>query len=103
MTFDEAIKELRVLSMDGTQQVYNDDVIQLINDLREEYAPDIPLEPRQKEFLSDNSEHIVEVVADFDADWEISSPFDDRFFNGLTEEQVVSAWLHPETIKVVDK
>lgn len=36
-TFDEAIDKSRVLSMDGTQQIYSDDVIQLINDLRQEY------------------------------------------------------------------
>jgi len=37
MTFDEAIEKSRLLSLDGTQKVYNDDVIQLINDLRQEY------------------------------------------------------------------
>lgn len=38
MTFDEAIDKSRVLSMDGTQQIYSDDVIGLINELRAEYA-----------------------------------------------------------------
>ena len=37
MTFDEAIEKSRVLSLDGTQQIFCDDVIQLINDLRQEY------------------------------------------------------------------
>jgi len=37
MTFDDAIEKTRLLSLDGTQKVYNDDVIQLINDLRQEY------------------------------------------------------------------
>ena len=37
MSFDEAIEKSRLLSLDGTQKVYNDDVIQLINDLRQEY------------------------------------------------------------------
>ncbi|WP_273715505.1 hypothetical protein [Leuconostoc mesenteroides] len=37
MTFDEAIGKSRVLSMDGTKQIYSDDVIQLINELRQEY------------------------------------------------------------------
>ena len=37
MTFDDAIEKSRLLSLDGTQKVYNDDVIQLINDLRQEY------------------------------------------------------------------
>lgn len=37
MTFDDAIEKSRWLSLDGTQKVYSDDVIQLINDLRQEY------------------------------------------------------------------
>ena len=37
MTFDDAIEKSRWLSLDGTQKVYNDDVVQLINDLRQEY------------------------------------------------------------------
>ncbi|MDN2450977.1 hypothetical protein [Leuconostoc sp. UCMA20149] len=37
MTFDEAIEKSRALSLDGTRQIYSDDVIQLINDLRREY------------------------------------------------------------------
>ncbi len=37
MTFDEAVDKSRVLSMDGTKQIYSDDVIQLINELRQEY------------------------------------------------------------------
>lgn len=36
MTFDEAIEKSRMLSLDGTQQIFCDDVIQLINDLRQE-------------------------------------------------------------------
>lgn len=42
MTFDEAIEKSRLLSLDGTQKVYNDDVVQLINDLRQEYEPKEP-------------------------------------------------------------
>lgn len=42
MTFDEAIEKSRWLSLDGTQKVYSDDVIQLINDLRQEYKPKEP-------------------------------------------------------------
>lgn len=42
MTFDEAIDKSRVLSMDGTKQIYSDDVIQLINELRQEYELKYP-------------------------------------------------------------
>lgn len=97
MTFDEVIEKSRVLSMDGTQQIYSDDVIQLINELRQEYAPTVEMAEGQAKTILDpeQGEKLTALLADGVPN------FDYLFWEPLTEKQVAQAWLHPETIKVI--
>ncbi|MDM7646634.1 hypothetical protein QUE93_06350 [Leuconostoc falkenbergense] len=125
MTFDEAIKNLRGLSMDGAYKLYSDDVIQLVNELRKEYAPTVEMTPRAYKFLKKEHNKFVkagndnflsnnglgnwrfydEHKIDFDTDEEYIDQFtaEHNHFKGLKRTEVIQAWLHPETIKIVDE
>ena len=116
MTFDEAIDKSRVLSMDGTNQVYSDDVIQLINDLRQEYAPTIEMTKAQfdqVEYAKKNltASQLPRVIHNQpEGDWSYLDELSGRLFKhqqgGMTDkniEDIMQIWLHPETIKVVDE
>lgn len=116
MTFDEAIDKSRVLSMDGTNQVYSDDVIQLINDLRQEYAPTIEMTKAQfdqVEYAKKNltASQLPRVIHNQpEGDWSYLDELSGRLFKhqqgGMTDkniEDIMQIWLHPETIKIVDE
>lgn len=99
MTFDEAIQELRWLSMDGTQKLYSDDAIQLINELKQEYAPTILLTPNQyKELKAGNT--LEEKIARISRLAHNSS--DDSLDVYINDDMIMRSYLFPETIKVVD-
>ncbi|WP_419154466.1 hypothetical protein [Weissella bombi] len=49
-----------------------------------------------------NNKLIIDVVGKVTVDGLVKDYFDKKFWSPLTQEQVVQAWLHPETIKVVD-
>lgn len=55
----------------------------------------------QYEFMH-NNKLIIDVVGKVTVDGLVKDYFDKKFWSPLTQEQVVQAWLHPETIKVVD-
>lgn len=94
MTFDEAIQEVRGLSMDGTQKVYSDDAIQLINELRQEYAPTV-------EMTKEQYEAFVESVEGLATQKQLDSFVDEELDLGdMTVRRGLNAWLHPETIKI---
>lgn len=101
MTFDEAVDKSRVLSMDGTKQVYSDDVIQLINDLRQEYAPTVEMTDAQYKILvraRNNAVNRVDKVGllEFMSAYSLLNLEIDHL-------SLMQAWLHPETIKIVDE
>ena len=107
MTFNEAIKELRVFSMDGTQPMDDYDVIHLINNLRQEYAPDVVMNQSEYEMFSYyldsytfaaflESIHRMDTAVMFGVDTKV-------YFEDLTEEDLMSAWLNPSSIKVVEQ
>lgn len=105
MTFDEAIEKSRLLSLDGTQQIYSDDVIQLINELREEYAPTVEMTKEQYQQFIDFRKRTdsVQTHAVTLHDKKTKYPeFLNDLVGGVYGRLFLQAWLHPETIKVVD-
>lgn len=51
--------------------------------------------------MKDNKFSLIEIVAEFD-EGELINDFD-GYWKQMTEIQLVQAWLHPETIKIVDE
>ena len=109
MNFDEAIKYAKEYSfVQSYEYDYNlvtdlDDVIELLEKLKEEYAPRIEMTSDQKEnllMIRDNQEPIVELISEFD-EGVLIHDFE-PYWEPLTEKQVVQAWLNPETIVVTD-
>ena len=113
MTFDEA-NDVVVFAKDGTeimmrseQESWSDEgsrnaTLKLIAELRKTYAPTIYMTQEQYVAVTvgyDCSTEIEDVLA---AGGFIESGFDERFWSPLGKREVVSAWLHPELIKVVD-
>lgn len=108
MTFYEAIKILgegvfsdNVNFGDSTfvskHEITNLDMIQIINDLRKEYAPTIEMTEGQFKTILDPKEG-KSILGLLEGNTQY---FDYLFWEPLTEKQIVQAWLHPETIKVI--
>ncbi len=101
MTFDEVIYGLS--GNDSREKMTVAEVIHLIEILNKEYAPTVEMTSYQKEnllMMKNNKFSLIAIVAEFD-DGNLINDFD-GYWNPLTESQLVQAWLHPETIKVVD-
>lgn len=100
MTFDEAIKYANENSF--VEEMLSDvveleDVIEIIEKLKKEYAPTVEMTKGQAKTILDPEEgkNITDLLTD-----EVPN-FDYLFWEPLTDKQVVQAWLHPETIKVI--
>lgn len=104
ITFDEAVKRLakHINSKDLTISVT--DVDEILSDLRTTYALTVEMTKNQYWFITSEyeKESVVEAVANLTVDDIIKEKFHSNFWSPLTQEQVVQAWLHPETIKVVE-
>lgn len=107
MTFDEQIKKYKDLSYDSYGPAYdNKDIYELLDDLREEYAPTIEMTKEQHDYILPLIQQGKELGANFTEFWEVykfigaSKKIDQTFVN---QEQAMQVWLHPETIKVVDE
>lgn len=76
----------------------------ILNELRQEYAPTVEMTQEHKDellMMRDNQEPLVEILAYLDGGV-LRNDFD-RYWEPLTEKQLIQAWLHPETIRVVDE
>ena len=104
MTFDEALEQVYYIInyCDGNE---SDQWYELLDDLRQEYAPTIEMTKRQYDFIAADyeRENIVDAVANLSSDNILRENFHVSFWEPLTQREVVSAWLHPETIKIVDE
>lgn len=115
MTFEDALDS--IVKMCGftvfeNKAVYNRkispvEVIEMIQDLRETYAPKIKMTAKQKQAIEVDLLDLFDV--DSDTDWETGFIDEDSLgivvvteLSGLAEDNVVRAWLHPELIEVVD-
>ncbi|HBP98119.1 hypothetical protein [Leuconostoc lactis] len=105
MTFDEAIEHFRNNTDISGTAVFLDDVEDTLKELQEEYAPTIEMTKTQYVFITSEYEqkNIVDAVANLTVDDILKENFHQSFWKPLTQNEVVQAWLHPETIKVVDE
>lgn len=108
LTFDEAIDEVRSHEntydeTSGTIQTFS--VLDMIDELREEYAQTVEMTKTQYAFITSDyeRENIVDAVANLSVDNILRENFHASFWYPLTQREVVQAWLHPETIKIVDE
>lgn len=108
MNFDEAIERVNEISYDEATDVWfeKEDLFSLINDLREEYAPTIEMTKVGKNYLLYYLENSS--FGSFISDINLVrsgtigvEPTD--YFEDLSDEDLMQAWSHPETIKVVDE
>lgn len=105
MTFDDATENINVLSAFSTVYGISPTVVRdIISKLKQEYAPTIKMTKNQYLFITGEyeKESVVEAVANLTVDDIIKEKFHSNFWAPLSEKQVVQAWLHPETIKVVE-
>ena len=96
MTFEEALKlvEEKASVYWGTYRVEN-----LVNDLQETYAPKIKMTFEQKEEFMAFVEHPDDKFENF---WFCLGSGDSLYKNKISEDDLMSAWLHPELIEVTD-
>ena len=80
------------------------DVVGILQKLKKEYAPTIEMTKTQYVFITSEyeQENIVDAVANLSVDNILRENFHASFWYPLTQREVVQAWLHPETVKVVD-
>ncbi|MFT9314401.1 hypothetical protein [Leuconostoc pseudomesenteroides] len=72
---------------------------------RDQLQPTVEMTSHQKKNLltmKENKFSLIEIVAEFD-DGNLIKDFDEFCWFPMTEIQLVQAWLHPETIKIVDE
>ncbi|MBZ5958163.1 hypothetical protein [Leuconostoc gasicomitatum] len=103
-TFDEAIEELRLAIPEKFYQPTMHDVAvilenqnNVIEKLREEYAPTIEMTKSQHELFVASAEGIA-------TQEQLDSFVDEELDLGnMTVRKGLNAWLHPETIKVIEE
>lgn len=101
MIFDETVREVQLISMNGLDDMSGEDAIRLINMLRQEYAPTVEMtEMQMKQMMS-----FKEVNAGFSTFMYKQGlgqlPAFSDFITTKRENELLQAWLHPETIKVI--
>lgn len=109
MKFDDVINKYKGLSYEtyGLFPIYtNEDIYKLIEELKKEYAPTIEMTKNDKDILLYNLENypfdvFIENVSVSDKE-KFGLPSNNEF-RGLSIEDLMQAWLHPESIKVIDK
>lgn len=95
MTFEEARRYL-IGNFENMNLV---EVVSVLASVREEYAPTIEMTKGQEITIKNmgQKDSLLNLLGNG------TGYFDYLFWDTLTEKQVVQAWLHPESIKVVDK
>lgn len=95
MTFDEAIEDIRTLSLNEEAGLSPKVVNIIINKLREEYTPAIKMTEKQHGAFVNWKYHT--------AGWNMTNCAEWARDENITANNAMQAWLHPETIKVVDE
>lgn len=101
MTFDEAIAKVGTYlkNNDLSNSDNNDRFFHIIlNELRQEYAPTVEMTQTQKYLILRNQDEdkLYEIMGDGEGYY-----FNAEYWGNLEPHEVASAYLHPETIKVV--
>ena len=76
----------------------------ILNSLKQEYAPTVEMTKRHKYnliYMKNEGYSFFETIADIDSGVLIREF--DSYWNPLTVDELMKAWLHQETIKVVDE
>lgn len=100
MTFDEALNELE------PRTIWSSEMRDLLEQLRQEYAPSVEMTKEQHDYIAPLIKEGKELGATFTEFWEVykfmgASKKIARTFD--SQEQAMQAWLHQETIKIVDE
>lgn len=113
MTFDEAIAKVGTYlkNNDLSNSDNNDRFFYIIlNDLRKEYAPTVEMKPYQFEVFKKYRYGVSKGDIDFGGIWSdqpyrMMQYFKEEPYTGTTiwDDSFAKAWLHPETIKIVDE
>ncbi|ARN64103.1 hypothetical protein [Leuconostoc mesenteroides] len=113
MTFDEAIAKVGTYlkNNDLSNSDNNDRFFYIIlNDLRQEYAPTVEMKPYQFEVFKKYRYGVRKGDIDFGGIWSdkpyrMMQYFKEESYTGTTiwDDNFAKAWLHPETIKIVDE
>lgn len=108
MTFDEADKIVEAFDEDPELEDWMPDskVYEIIEGLRKEYAPTVEMTKIQYDYIAPLIKEGQELGATFTEFWEVykyigaSKKLTPAF---KSQEHAMQAWLHPETIKIVDE
>lgn len=113
MTFDEAIAKVGTYlkNNDLSNSDNNDRFFYIIlNDLRQEYAPTVEMKPYQFEVFKKYRYGVRKGDIDFGGIWSdkpyrMMQYFKEESYTGtiIWDDNFAKAWLHPETIKIVDE
>lgn len=108
MTFDEAITNFEQEANDFAGLVPMETIYEIILDLRDKYAPAIEMTKEEKktlEYYLENStlfSLIERKHAGINVEM-IGITIGSNEFLDLSDEDLMNAWLHPETIKVAEE
>jgi len=91
MTFDEALDQLE------PRTIWSSEMRDLLEQLRQEYAPAIEMTKRQA--------RVFKLYYDSEKPFDKSEfeCIDNYFMKSINEKDLMRAWLHPETIEIVDE
>jgi len=103
MTFDESIAKVGTYlkNNDLSNSDNNDRFFYIIlNDLRKEYAPTIEMTREQRDliFETQDDDRLYEIMGTEDGYY-----FDSTYWGDIEPHEVAQAYLHPETIKIIDE
>jgi len=103
MTFDETTAKVGTYlkNNDLSNSESNDRFFYIIlNSLRQEYAPTVNMTQAQRDliFRTKDDDKLYEIMVDGDGYY-----FYAEYWGELSPNQVASAYLHPETIKIVNE
>ncbi|MEM0561988.1 hypothetical protein [Leuconostoc mesenteroides] len=110
MTFDEAIAKVGTYlkNNDLSNSDNNERFFYIIlNDLRQEYAPTVEMTKKQYNTFKWHKDNLdfsacLGTFQNYNGETRMGIKFD-NLKGDLSDEDIMQAWLHPETIKVVDE
>lgn len=104
MTFDEAITKFEQDANNYSGLVPMETVYEIVLDLRDEYAATVEMTQEQKKIMLNYSKHDSFCRFISHARHLKSETFGIMFtddFKELSDNDLIKAWLHPETIKMI--
>lgn len=102
MTFEEEIENILNNEDYGAFGIDVDTVIGILEKLQKEYAPTVEMTKEDKQSLLDlKSRATFYFFNQSVKKWQQDRIGLQMPYGGLTEDELMQAWLHPETIKVI--